>query len=156
MQSPIRICPLPLNLYRTDMLLEANYPFYASTNRDMYWGPPVEGGGGGGGYAAPIAEKQGSYTPTSSIINIGPEITMTTPGTTGSYVMVHKRAGSNASNRTSPVGSEHQGAYSVPSHGSAAEWTHAEHTIEMDIDEEHYRMPHDTKAILFNMSGPGT
>lgn len=147
MQSPIRICPLPPNnLHGTDMLFEAHYPFYASPNRDMYWRPPVEGSSGGG-------EKPGSYTPTSSIINIGPEITMTTPG---SYVMVHKRAGSNASNRTSPVASEHQRAYSVPSHGSAAEWTHAEHTIEMDLDEEHYRMPHDTKAILFNMSGPGT
>ncbi|EHK99836.1 hypothetical protein M7I_4331 [Glarea lozoyensis 74030] len=73
----------------------------------------------------------------------------------GSYVMVHKRAGSNVSNRTSPVGSDRQGAYSVPSHGSAAEWTHAEHTVEMDLDDEHYGMPHDTKAILFNnMSGP--
>jgi hypothetical protein len=141
----------------TEMIFETEYPFYASTTRDMFWGPPAttEGlGDGGGGYPA-ITEKQGSHTPTSSIINIGPEITMTTPGTTGSYVMVHKRAGSNVSNRTSPVGSDRQGVYSVPSHGSAAEWTHTEHTVEMDVDDEHYRMPHDTKAILFNMSGPG-
>jgi hypothetical protein len=158
--SPTCVYHLPqTQLYGTDMIFETEYPFYASTTRDMFWGPPAATEGLGshgavGGYPL-MTEKQGSHTPTSSIINIGPEITMTTPGTTGSYVMVHKRAGSNVSNRTSPVGSDRQGAYSVPSHGSAAEWTHAEHTVEMDVDDEHYRMPHDTKAILFNMSGPG-
>jgi hypothetical protein len=149
----------------TRMIFETEYPFYAGTTRDMFWGEGAigntEGGVGelalGGGYPPfSSAEKQGSHTPTSSIIHIGgPEITMTTPGTTGSYVMVHKRAGSNVSH--SPVGS----AYS--SHDASAEWIHAEHNppttnvenMDLENSEEHYRMPHDPKAILFNMSGPG-
>jgi hypothetical protein len=154
----------------TNMLFETEYPFYASMIRDngMFWGATsnangegvagdsVESIGGlvGSGYPPLPSEKQGSHTPTSSIINIGPEITMTTPGTTGSYVMVHNRREASLSNRCSPVGSAYSVPNSVPSH-DAAEWVNANTVENMDVDGEGYGMPHDTAAMLFNMSGPG-
>ncbi|KAG9235679.1 hypothetical protein BJ875DRAFT_348769, partial [Amylocarpus encephaloides] len=64
----------------------------------------------------------------------------------GSYVMVHRRTGSN---ETSAEGSENQG-YSVPSRGSEAEWASSnDNAIEMDVDD-YPSMPHDPNAILLN------
>jgi hypothetical protein len=138
------------------MNFETEYPFYASTSQDTFWSPAVSESVGEGGSYLSLLGKQGSHTPTSSIVNIGPKITTTTAGTTGSFVMVHKRAGSNISNEILPERSDKQGVYSLPSLGSAAEWNHSEHAIDLEVDDEIYRMPHDPKAILFNMSGPGT
>ncbi|TVY80421.1 hypothetical protein LSUE1_G003277 [Lachnellula suecica] len=139
--------------YPAEMILDNATTSYMVTNPDLGYGNVY---GGEAEYYMRLAEseKHGSNKDAMSFINVGPATSVIT---TSSYVMVHKRAGSNGSNRTSEEDSENQLFSEIPSSGSS-EWHHGgDFAVDMDTTEDETLralVPQDQEVILGGMYSP--
>lgn len=139
--------------YPSEMVLDNTTTAYIATNPGLICDNLY---GGETAYYMDLegSEKHGSNQAAMSWNNLGPATSVITHST-GSYVMVHKRANSNESNGTSAEGSENQ-LYSVPPSCGSSEWHHgAEFAVDTDPTEEDSFRTIDAKDLLSGMYSPG-